>query len=147
MSAVTPLAAQTWSNWLFCGITYPWYAVNRWVKNDQAWVIDSCRSAHTATHKYFSGFALDFMTVIVTLGLFSLVTFIYLKLKPTIYIAAGDFKNQCPDRWIFREEEGMCFPTYQTTCSAFNPAQHKGNLCGIAKSCGTTWKGLCDYME
>lgn len=113
----------------------------------------------------------DFLVVVVTLGLFALVTFVYLKLRPTILLDNTEFYGQCPDRWIFREDThasgsddgsppnkpgtrqgtstlstqvaGKCWPTYQTTCQPFDPSMYKATRCDIAKSCGTTWHGLC----
>ena len=93
----------------------------------------------------FGGMPTDILVILVTLGLFALVTFVYLKLKPTIFLSNSDFVGQCPDRWIYREDDGgKCYPTYQTTCSPFDPDLYTRDRCSIAKSCGTSWKGLCN---
>ena len=131
-----------------------------------------------ASVSFFGSLSVDFLVVLVTLGLLALITFIYLKLNPTVLLPNTEFYNQCPDRWIFREDNyaggnevsgnstplpnrnpnpsmpglpslfstqvvGKCWPTYQTTCQPFDPSLYTANRCDIAKSCGTTWTGLC----
>jgi hypothetical protein len=88
----------------------------------------------------------DVLLILLTIGIFALVVYVYLKLKPTILLEPGHLHGQCPDRWIFRPDDnaGKCWPLYETSCAAFDPALYKGTLCDIAKSCGTTWKGLCN---
>ena len=102
----------------------------------------------------FGGLPMDILIVLMTLGIFALVTFVYLKLKPTVFLPNSEFAGQCPDRWIYREEvhagsdmtavQGKCYPTYQTTGAPFDPALYTHNRCEIAKSCGTTWVGVCN---
>ena len=131
-----------------------------------------------ASVAFLGSLSVDFLVVVVTLGLLALITFIYLKLNPTVLLPNTEFYNQCPDRWIFREDNyaggnevggnstplpnrnpnpslpgmptlfstqvvGKCWPTYQTTCQPFDPSLYTANRCDIAKSCGTTWTGLC----
>jgi hypothetical protein len=71
---------------------------------------------------------------------------VYLKLNPTVYLEPGGLHGQCPDRWIYRPDGGggQCWPLYETTCAPFDPSLYQGTLCDIAKSCGTSWKGLCN---
>jgi len=91
----------------------------------------------------------DTLIILLTIGIFALVVYIYLKLKPTVFLEPR-LHGQCPDRWIFRPDDrsggsgGKCWPLYETSCAAFDPALYQGTLCDIAKSCGTTWKGLCN---
>ena len=122
-----------------------------------------------ASVAFLGSLSVDFLVVVVTLGVLALITFIYLKLNPTILLPNTEFYNQCPDRWIFREDNyasgnstplpkpslsglptmfstqvvGKCWPTYQTTCQPFDPSLYTSTRCDIAKSCGTTWTGLC----
>jgi hypothetical protein len=87
----------------------------------------------------------DVLLILLTIGIFALVVYVYLKLKPTVFLEHR-LHGQCPDRWIYRPDDngGKCWPLYDTSCAAFDPALYKGTLCDIAKSCGTTWKGLCN---
>jgi len=138
----------------------------------------AAKASWDASVTFFGSLSVDFLVVVVTLGLLALITFIYLKLKPTILLPNTEFYGQCPDRWIFREDNyaggnevggnstplpnrnpnpslpglptffstqvvGKCWPTYQTTCQPFDPSLYTATRCDIAKSCGTTWTGLC----
>jgi hypothetical protein len=137
----------------------------------------AAKTSWDASVSFFGSLSVDFLIVVVTLGLLALITFVYLKLKPTILLSNTDFYGQCPDRWIFREEiyaggdeagsppeapntsptprlipgtrtlstkvVGKCWPTYQTTCQPFDPSLYTSTRCDIARSCGTTWHGLC----
>jgi hypothetical protein len=84
----------------------------------------------------------DAIVVVVTLGVFALVSFVYLKLRPTIILKPDMLHGTCPDRWMM--QDGECTPLYPTQCKAFNPEMYKGQECEIARSCGTSWKGLCN---
>ena len=138
----------------------------------------AAKASWDAGVSFFGSLSVDFLVVVVTLGVLALITFIYLKLKPTILLPNTEFYGQCPDRWIFREDNyaggnevggnstplpnrnpnpslpglptlfstqviGKCWPTYQTTCQPFDPSLYTATRCEIAKSCGTTWTGLC----
>ena len=89
-------------------------------------------------------FMQDVFVILVTLGTFAAVTASYLALNPTVFLDSPIGHNQCPDQWVYRDEDSMCHPLYQTECVPFNPEVLKVDRCQIAKNCGTTWKGLCD---
>lgn len=89
-------------------------------------------------------FLKDFFVVLVTVGVLIGVTVGYLSLKPGVILDQTIGHNQCPDQWVFRLDDAMCHPLYQTSCAPFNPEVQKGNECDIAARCSTTWKGLCD---
>ena len=86
----------------------------------------------------------DMIVILVTLGTFAAVTAVYLKFRPAVLLEQTLGHNQCPDQWVFRDEDFMCHPLYRTPCAPFNPELQRGNQCDIAKRCMTTWKGLCD---
>ena len=93
--------------------------------------------------EFFTTYGKDIVVVVVTLSVFALFTWGYFNLAhPTIVLTkpAGPV-NQCPDLWIYKD--GECSPSYHTQCKPFNPDFYKGKECEIAKSCGTSWKGLC----
>ena len=89
-------------------------------------------------------FIQDMLVIFGTLATFAVVTAFYLSLKPTVFLEETLGHNQCPDQWVYRDEDSMCHPLYQTECVPFNPEVLKVDRCQIAKNCGTTWKGLCD---
>lgn len=133
--------------------------------------VAASKATWSAWSYYLGSLSVDILIVLVTLSLFALVTYIYLKLEPTILLPNTELVGQCPDRWIFREDNyaggsdvgsppnqpgtqdnttrlstrviGKCYPTYQTTCEPFDPSMYMKTRCDIAKSCGTTWHGLC----
>ena len=86
----------------------------------------------------------DTLVMLVTIGVLVAMTAGYLALKPTVLIQQTLGYNQCPDQWVYRAEDSMCHPLYNSTCQPFNPDVQKGRECDIAKRCMTTWKGLCD---
>lgn len=89
-------------------------------------------------------FLKDAIVVIVTIGVFALVTYTYLKLEPTIVLPRRWLGpvSPCPDRWV--DEDGECRPMYETHCNSFKPDLYRGKECEIARACGTSWKGLCN---
>ena len=89
-------------------------------------------------------FMQDMLVILGTLATFAVVTAFYLALKPTVFLEETLGHNQCPDQWVYRSEDSMCHPLYQTECVPFNPEVLKVDRCQIAKNCSTTWKGLCD---
>jgi len=89
-------------------------------------------------------FLKDFFVILVTVGVLVGITVGYLALKPQVILNQTIGRTQCPDQWVYRMEDSMCHPLYQTPCEPFNPDVQKGNECDIAKRCSTTWKGLCD---
>ena len=87
----------------------------------------------------------DMIIVTVTIAVFAAFVWGYFNLAhPTIVLTkpAGPV-NRCPDLWIYDEEKTECRPSYHTQCKPFNPVFYEGKECEIAKSCGTSWKGLC----
>lgn len=89
-------------------------------------------------------FMQDMLVIFGTLATFAVVTAFYLALKPTVFLEETLGRNQCPDQWVYRSEDSMCHPLYQTECVPFNPEVLKADRCQIAKNCSTTWTGLCD---
>jgi hypothetical protein len=95
-----------------------------------------------STYKFLNVIFKDMFVILVTLGVFSLFAYMYLiKYQPIVYMKRIKKLNPCPDLWTFDGEN--CNPTYDTQCNPFNPKNYEGHECEIAKSCGTSWKGLC----
>ncbi len=88
----------------------------------------------------------DMVVIFATISVFALITFIYFKLDPIVVIPAESVISDCPTRWYFDTDAKECKPTYSTKCKGFNPNQYSAKeKCDIAKSCGTSWKGLCGF--
>ena len=94
-----------------------------------------------STYKFLNVVLKNLFIVGVTLGTFALFSYFYLNNQPTIVMKHTTKENPCPDLWTFDGEN--CNPTYDTQCNPFNPLNYAGHECDIAKSCGTSWKGLC----
>lgn len=83
----------------------------------------------------------DILIVLVTLGVFISICFLYLKVRPTIVLEPTSRRAQCPDRWTF--QDGMCVPAYETKCQPYDPVLYTGTECEIAEACGTSFNGVC----
>lgn len=89
----------------------------------------------------------DAVIVVTTLSIFALIAFIYVKLQPIVMIPPESIIAQCPSRWVYMVEQKMCQPQYPTKCKPFDPDNYsEKEKCDIARTCGTYWKGLCDFM-
>ena len=88
----------------------------------------------------------DAIVIGTTLGVFLLISFFYLWLKPTVVIPPPSVIAKCPARWSYNVDTQECEPQYSTQCLAFNPDKiNDTDKCDIVKVCGTYWKGLCNY--
>ena len=88
----------------------------------------------------------DAVIIVTTLAVFALITFIYIKLKPTVVIPPESAVSTCPARWVYMTEKQECQPQYPTKCKPFNPESFSDSeKCSIVQACGTYWKGLCDF--
>ena len=89
----------------------------------------------------------DLMIIAVTLTVFGLFAYGYMSLKPIVVIPPPGIISKCPARWVFNTASSECEPQYSTKCKSFNPDRiPDGEKCDIVRSCGTYWKGLCDYI-
>jgi hypothetical protein len=88
-------------------------------------------------------------TAVATI-LFTLLFLVIYKflINPQVVLPA-DLKSmsQCPDMWTFNMKTHMCEPNYKTECLPFDPQAPTLNTvlakCNVARSCGTTWGGVC----
>lgn len=88
----------------------------------------------------------DAVIIVTTLSVFALIMFIYIKIKPIVVIPPESIIAKCPSRWVFMTERAECQPQYPSKCKPFNPDSYSDSeKCDIAKTCGTYWKGLCDF--
>jgi hypothetical protein len=53
--------------------------------------------------------------------------------------------SKCPDGWTY--DGSLCRPNTQSSCMPFDPSsstiQTSSAKCNLARSCGTTWNGMC----
>jgi hypothetical protein len=94
-----------------------------------------------------SRYVKDAVVILVTLGVFALIVFIYIKVRPTVYLPALGKYTKCPTRWVYDADLKECFPLYPTKCNPFDPdGMSSAEKCDVASTCGTTWKGLCESL-
>jgi len=59
----------------------------------------------------------------------------------------GSKMAKCPDAWAFNSGTGLCETNMPTHCTAFDPdamaIQSAAAKCNLARTCGTTWSGMC----
>ena len=88
----------------------------------------------------------DIVVICTTVGVFALITYLYFKLEPIVVIPPESIVADCPTRWLYDVDAKECRPTYSTKCKGFDPTKYSvSEKCDIAKSCGTSWKGLCGF--
>ncbi len=88
----------------------------------------------------------DIVVISTTICVFALITYLYFKLDPIVVIPPETSISDCPTRWLYDVETKECKPTYSTKCKSFNPEKYSASeKCDIAKTCGTSWKGLCGF--
>ncbi len=63
------------------------------------------------------------------------------------YVQTSVNMSQCPDMWNYNLTTQMCEPGYKTHCLPFNPSTNTlasmTAKCNLARSCGTSWSGMC----
>ena len=92
----------------------------------------------------FRSYGKDLLVILSTLGVFALVSYVYMVLKPTVILPANTKVSTCPTRWTYDPDTKICTPQYPTKCLPFNPDRYNNReKCDIANSCETGWKGLC----
>ncbi len=83
------------------------------------------------------------LAIIFTL---SFVAFYKFVLNPQ-YVPTAPALSQCPDMWNYNLATQMCEPGYETHCLPFNPNTNTLTTltakCNLARSCGTSWSGVC----
>ena len=67
-------------------------------------------------------------------------------INPQIVITPDARKmSKCPDNWTY--DGTVCRPNSQSICMPFDPSadtiQSASAKCNLARTCGTTWSGLC----
>jgi hypothetical protein len=54
---------------------------------------------------------------------------------------------KCPDGWTYNISTKLCEPNTKTSCYPFDPdatsIQLAAAKCNLARTCGTTWSGMC----
>jgi hypothetical protein len=91
---------------------------------------------------------MEYIVTAVLAGIFTLlfVAFYKFVINPQ-YVPSAPAMAKCPDMWNYNTTNKMCEPAYDTHCLPFNPDTNTlttmTSKCNLARSCGTTWSGMC----
>jgi hypothetical protein len=84
-----------------------------------------------------------------TIGFTVIMLVIYkFVINPQIVLTMDASKmGKCPDAWTYNVSTKMCEPNAATGCMPFDPdapsIQSASAKCNLARTCGTSWGGMC----
>lgn len=91
---------------------------------------------------------MEYLSTIVWTTLFTILFLVVYKVvvNPQVVLSIDTSKMaQCPDAWSLHNN--LCTPNYKTECQPFDPKlstiQSATAKCNLARTCGTTWSGMC----
>lgn len=92
---------------------------------------------------------MQYLSTVALTVLFTVLFLVIYKLliNPQIVIRLDPTKmSKCPDGWTY--SKGLCHPNSKTTtCLPFDPNSPTlttaAGKCNLARTCGTTWAGMC----
>lgn len=92
--------------------------------------------------EYVSAAALTAVFTVILLVIYKLV------INPQIVLTLDPKKMaKCPDSWKYNVATKLCEPNAATSCMPFSPdestIQSASAKCNLARTCGTTWSGMC----
>jgi hypothetical protein len=92
--------------------------------------------------EYFAAAALTVVFTCMWLAVYKLI------INPQIVLTLDAAKMaKCPDGWTYNLLSKLCEPNPSTSCLAFDPnastIRTAAAKCNLARTCGTTWSGMC----
>jgi hypothetical protein len=89
---------------------------------------------------------MEYIVTAVLAAIFAVIFILIYKfiLNPQ-YVPTNPTMAQCPDRWNYNTTTQQCEAAYSTHCLPFNPntLTTMTAKCNVARSCGTSWSGMC----
>jgi hypothetical protein len=84
-------------------------------------------------------------TLVFTLLMLVIYKFV---INPQVVLTLDPTKMaKCPDGWQYSISSKLCEPPASTNCTAIDPdavaIQSAAAKCNLARTCGTTWSGMC----
>jgi hypothetical protein len=84
-------------------------------------------------------------TAFFTVGFLLIYKFV---INPQVILSLDTSKMaKCPDGWAYNIATSTCDPQVKSTCYPFDPdaiaIQSAAAKCNLARTCGTTWSGMC----
>ena len=93
---------------------------------------------------------MEYLSTVGWTILFTAIMLVVYKfvINPQVVLTLDPTKMaKCPDGWSYNLPTKLCQPDSQTTCMAFDPdapsIQSAAAKCNLARSCGTSWSGMC----
>jgi len=93
---------------------------------------------------------MEYVSTAALTVLFTVILLIVYKyvINPQIVLRMDPTKMaKCPDSWTYDSASNLCKPNALTSCMPFDPdastIQSAVAKCNLARSCGTTWLGMC----
>ena len=92
--------------------------------------------------EYLSTIALTIVFTTIFLVIYKLVV------NPQVVLNLNTTQMaKCPDSWTYDSVGGVCRPNTTSSCMPFDPdadtIQTSAAKCNLARTCGTTWSGMC----
>jgi hypothetical protein len=91
---------------------------------------------------------MEYVSTVALTAVFTVLFLVAYKLivNPQVVITLNPSQmSKCPDNWTY--DGSVCRPNSQSTCMPFDPSastiQTASAKCNLARSCGTTWNGMC----
>jgi hypothetical protein len=93
---------------------------------------------------------MEYLSTVGWTVLFTVIMLVVYKfvINPQVVLKIDPTKMaKCPDGWSYNIVTKLCQPDSQTNCMVFDPdassIQSAAAKCNLARSCGTSWSGLC----
>jgi hypothetical protein len=93
---------------------------------------------------------MELLSTIAWTALFTVVFLVVYKfvINPQVILTLDTKKMaKCPDGWAYNVATSTCDPQVKTSCYPFDPdavaMQSAPAKCNLARTCGTTWSGMC----
>jgi hypothetical protein len=84
-------------------------------------------------------------TLVFTLLMLVIYKFV---INPQVVLTLDPTKMaKCPDAWVYNSGTKLCEPNMPSECYPFDPdapaIQSAAAKCNLARTCGTSWSGMC----
>jgi hypothetical protein len=93
---------------------------------------------------------MEYVSTVAWTVVFTVLFLVVYKLviNPQVVLTIDVSKmSKCPDGWTYDSIGKLCRPNAGSSCMPFDPdastIQSASARCNLARSCGTTWDGMC----
>jgi len=93
---------------------------------------------------------MEYLSTVLFTAVFTVLILAVYKfvINPQVVLTLDPTKMaKCPDGWSYSLVSKLCEPNTASTCMPFDPdatsIQSAVAKCNLARSCGTSWSGMC----